>query len=142
MEDRLRALFAEFKLGRSPSPTRLHRGERLDYKEIPLEKEEHKMDSAPTCMRVGFPRWEDGDPMGWLSHVERYFHFHGHQRLPWWTSLLSAMKEMLYRSRCITIQIRPPLKRYKTAKPWDHDAPTSNAIRKPHDKLQTRTQRS
>ncbi|RZR90334.1 hypothetical protein BHM03_00018193 [Ensete ventricosum] len=27
-------------------------------------------------MRVYFPRWEEGDPMGWFSRVERYFHYH------------------------------------------------------------------
>ncbi|RRT42569.1 hypothetical protein B296_00013965 [Ensete ventricosum] len=27
-------------------------------------------------MRVKFLRWEDGDPTGWISHVEKFFHFH------------------------------------------------------------------
>ncbi|RZS16323.1 hypothetical protein BHM03_00048316, partial [Ensete ventricosum] len=27
-------------------------------------------------MRMDFPRWEDGDPTGWISLVKRYFHFH------------------------------------------------------------------
>ena len=28
------------------------------------------------CMRVDFPRWEEGDPIGWISHAERYFRYH------------------------------------------------------------------
>ena len=28
------------------------------------------------CMRVDFPRWEEGDPIGWISRVERYFQYH------------------------------------------------------------------
>ncbi|RRT48357.1 hypothetical protein B296_00053164 [Ensete ventricosum] len=27
-------------------------------------------------IRVDFPGWEDGDPIGCISRVERYFHFH------------------------------------------------------------------
>ena len=27
-------------------------------------------------MRVDFPKWEEGDPIGWISHVERYFRYH------------------------------------------------------------------
>ena len=27
-------------------------------------------------MRVDFPRWEEGDPIGWISRVERYFRYH------------------------------------------------------------------
>ncbi|RRT42068.1 hypothetical protein B296_00021557 [Ensete ventricosum] len=27
-------------------------------------------------MRVDFPRWEDGDPTGWLSCVKCYFRYH------------------------------------------------------------------
>ena len=28
------------------------------------------------CMRVDFPRWEEGDPIGWISRTERYFQYH------------------------------------------------------------------
>ena len=27
-------------------------------------------------MRVDFSRWEEGDPIGWISRVERYFRYH------------------------------------------------------------------
>ncbi|RWW88170.1 hypothetical protein BHE74_00002963 [Ensete ventricosum] len=61
MEDRLCALFIEFRLGRSPSLTRSQQGESPDRKENRLEKEEHKTEPASTPMRVDFHRWEDGD---------------------------------------------------------------------------------
>ncbi|RZR71933.1 hypothetical protein BHM03_00008841 [Ensete ventricosum] len=58
MEDKLRALFAEFRLGRSPSPTRSQQTNSLDRKENPLEKEKQATDSSYPCIRVDFPRWE------------------------------------------------------------------------------------
>ncbi|RRT59274.1 hypothetical protein B296_00007256 [Ensete ventricosum] len=27
-------------------------------------------------MKVDFPRWEEGDPIGWISRTERYFRFY------------------------------------------------------------------
>ncbi|RRT79834.1 hypothetical protein B296_00024771 [Ensete ventricosum] len=27
-------------------------------------------------MKVDFPRWEEGDPIGWIVHVEWYFRFY------------------------------------------------------------------
>ncbi|RWW86376.1 hypothetical protein BHE74_00004850 [Ensete ventricosum] len=64
MEDRLRALFTEFRLGQSPSPRRSHCGESFDRKENPPEKEEQATDSSYQRIRVDFPRWEDRDPTG------------------------------------------------------------------------------
>ena len=31
------------------------------------------MDMLQPCMRVDFLRWEEGDPAGWISHIECYF---------------------------------------------------------------------
>ncbi|RWW47287.1 hypothetical protein BHE74_00046739 [Ensete ventricosum] len=76
MEDRLRALITEFRLGRSPSRRRSQRDESSDRKENPPEKEEQATDSSYPRIRVDFPRWEDRDPAGWISHVERYFCYH------------------------------------------------------------------
>ncbi|RWV97000.1 hypothetical protein GW17_00040243 [Ensete ventricosum] len=76
VEDRLRALFAEFRLGRSPSSRRSQCGENSDHIENPPEKEEQATDSSYPCIRVEFPRWEDGDPTGWISRVEQYFRYH------------------------------------------------------------------
>ncbi|RWW62603.1 hypothetical protein BHE74_00030271 [Ensete ventricosum] len=46
LEDKLRALFAEFKVGRSPSLTKSQQGEGLDHKKRPPEKEEQATDPA------------------------------------------------------------------------------------------------
>ncbi|RRT81669.1 hypothetical protein B296_00000082 [Ensete ventricosum] len=73
MEDRLRALFAEFRLGRSPSPTKPKQGE---SSERPTKKEEQATDLMQPRMRVDFPRWEEEDSRGWLSRAERYFRYH------------------------------------------------------------------
>ncbi|RRT56656.1 hypothetical protein B296_00008237 [Ensete ventricosum] len=51
IEDILRALFAEFILGRSPSPMRLLQVESPNQKENPLDKEEHAMEPTSICMR-------------------------------------------------------------------------------------------
>ncbi|RRT81287.1 hypothetical protein B296_00002545 [Ensete ventricosum] len=76
MEDKLRSLFAEFRLGRLPSPTKLQQGESPDHKENPPEKEEHATNPASTRIRVDFHRWEDGDPTVSLLRTKRYFHYH------------------------------------------------------------------
>ncbi|RWV78980.1 hypothetical protein GW17_00059959 [Ensete ventricosum] len=73
MEDRLRALFAEFRLGRSPSPMKPQQGE---SSERPTKKEEQATDLMQPRMRVDFPRWEEEDSRGWLSRAERYFRYH------------------------------------------------------------------
>ncbi|RWW09764.1 hypothetical protein GW17_00026730 [Ensete ventricosum] len=61
LEDKLRTLFAEFKIGQPPSPTKFQQGESL---ERPPEKEGHPSDMLQPCMRVDFPRWEEGDSTG------------------------------------------------------------------------------
>ncbi|RRT45415.1 hypothetical protein B296_00023601 [Ensete ventricosum] len=33
-------------------------------------------DTGYTCMRVEFPRWEDGNSIGWISCAEIFFRFH------------------------------------------------------------------
>ncbi|RWV89978.1 hypothetical protein GW17_00047851, partial [Ensete ventricosum] len=73
VENRLRALFAEFGLGRSPSPTKFQQSVSL---EMPLKKKERATDMRQPRMREDFPRWEEGDLTGWISHAERYFHHH------------------------------------------------------------------
>ncbi|RWW08541.1 hypothetical protein GW17_00028010 [Ensete ventricosum] len=55
MENKMHDLFVEFRLGRSPSPTRSQQGESPYRKENPPEKEEHAMNLASTRMRVDFP---------------------------------------------------------------------------------------
>ncbi|RWW56378.1 hypothetical protein BHE74_00036907 [Ensete ventricosum] len=72
LEDKLRALFAEFKIGQPPSPTKFQQGESL---ERPLEKEGQPLDMLQSRMRVDFPRW-GGDMTGWTSCAERYFSYY------------------------------------------------------------------
>ncbi|RWV99027.1 hypothetical protein BHE74_00029650 [Ensete ventricosum] len=76
MEDKLCALFPEFRLARSLSPRRSQRGESFDRNENPLEKEEQATDPSYPCIRVDFPRSEDKDLTRWISWVERYFRYH------------------------------------------------------------------
>ncbi|RWW02864.1 hypothetical protein GW17_00034025 [Ensete ventricosum] len=76
MEDKLRALFTEFRLGRSPSPTRSQHCGSSYHKENPPEKEEQATNSSYPRIRVDFPRWEGESPMDWISRAEQYFHYH------------------------------------------------------------------
>ncbi|RWW11032.1 hypothetical protein GW17_00025385, partial [Ensete ventricosum] len=55
IEDKLQELLREFKRNR-------------------FEKYDQGQDTG--YPRKEFPRWEDGDPTGWISRVEKFFHFH------------------------------------------------------------------
>ncbi|RWW01173.1 hypothetical protein BHE74_00045936 [Ensete ventricosum] len=66
IEDKLSALFEEFRLGRSSSPKRSQYGESLDHKENQSEKGDQAQDSTYLRMRVDFPRREEGDPTEWI----------------------------------------------------------------------------
>ncbi|RWV96499.1 hypothetical protein GW17_00040784 [Ensete ventricosum] len=72
VEDRLRALFPEFGLGRSPSPKNFQQSA---SSERPLKKKVRATDMMQSRMREDFPRWE-GDPKGWISRAKHYFHHH------------------------------------------------------------------
>ncbi|RZR82883.1 hypothetical protein BHM03_00009425 [Ensete ventricosum] len=45
---------------------------------------------------MNFPRWEGGDPTGWLSRVERYFHYHRTPEASMVGIAASTLKEMSY----------------------------------------------
>ncbi|RRT69501.1 hypothetical protein B296_00012450 [Ensete ventricosum] len=57
IEDRLQELFREFRRSR-------------------FEKYDHRQDTGYTCKREEFPKWEDGDPIGWISCAKKFFYFH------------------------------------------------------------------
>ncbi|RZR82692.1 hypothetical protein BHM03_00009169 [Ensete ventricosum] len=76
IEDIIRTLFVEFSLGRPPSPRRSQQGVSLDRKEEFQERGGPMNDPQYPCMRVNFPRWEEGDPIDWISCTERYFRYH------------------------------------------------------------------
>ncbi|RRT71568.1 hypothetical protein B296_00015353 [Ensete ventricosum] len=96
MEDRLCALFTEFRLRRSSSPTRLQQGKSPDQKENPLENEECATKPAFTCMRVDFPDGKIETRRDGFCMRNTTFIITKPQRLSWWTSLPSTLKEMLY----------------------------------------------
>ncbi|RRT56943.1 hypothetical protein B296_00008245 [Ensete ventricosum] len=72
-EDKLRALFVEFKIGQPPSPIKSQRGESSNR---PPEKEGQPSDVLQPRIRVDFPHWEEGDPDGWILRAEHYFHYY------------------------------------------------------------------
>ncbi|RWW63932.1 hypothetical protein BHE74_00028867 [Ensete ventricosum] len=76
MEDRLCALFVEFRLIRSSSPRRSQHGGSFDCKENLTKKERQMIDPSCPRTRVDFTRWEDEDLTRWISRVEQYFHYH------------------------------------------------------------------
>ncbi|CAL9075031.1 unnamed protein product [Musa textilis] len=76
MEDKIRALFVELSLGRSLSPKKSHQGESSDRRDNFQERGGSMTDPYYQCMRVDFPTWEEGDPIGWILCVERYFQYH------------------------------------------------------------------
>ena len=81
MEDKIRTLFTELRLGRLLSPKKSHQGESFAQSHQARRYDFQERGSSMTnpnypCMRVDFPRWEEGDPIGWISRAERYFRYH------------------------------------------------------------------
>ncbi|RWW49599.1 hypothetical protein BHE74_00044208, partial [Ensete ventricosum] len=76
MEEKMRFLLAEFNIGRPSIPRKSHHGETSDRRDDPQEHGHITSDPNNPCMKVDFPRWEEGDPIGWISRVERYFRFY------------------------------------------------------------------
>ncbi|RWW00137.1 hypothetical protein GW17_00036914 [Ensete ventricosum] len=76
MKEKIRSLFAEFSIGRPSSPRKSQHGETLDRRDEPQEHGDITSDLNNPRMKVDFPRWEEGDPIGWISRVERYFRFY------------------------------------------------------------------
>ena len=81
MEDKIRTLFTELRLGRPLSLKKSYQGESFAQSHQARRDEfqgrrDSMTDPNYQCMRVNFPRWEEGDPIGWISRVERYFQYH------------------------------------------------------------------
>ncbi|RWW63665.1 hypothetical protein BHE74_00029142 [Ensete ventricosum] len=53
-----------------------HNIETSDQRDDPQEHGHITSDLNNPCMKVDFPRWEEGDPIGWISRTERYFRFY------------------------------------------------------------------
>ncbi|RZS21516.1 hypothetical protein BHM03_00054169 [Ensete ventricosum] len=76
MEVKMRSLFAEFSMGRPPSPKKSQQGETSDQRDDPREHGHIISDPNNSRMKVDFPRWEKEDPIGWIARVDRYFRFY------------------------------------------------------------------
>ncbi|RRT37301.1 hypothetical protein B296_00029633 [Ensete ventricosum] len=76
IEEKMRSLFAEFSIGRLSNPRKSQHGETSDWRDDPQEHGDITSDLNNPCMKVDFPRWEERDPIEWISHTERYFRFY------------------------------------------------------------------
>ncbi|RWW77083.1 hypothetical protein BHE74_00014775 [Ensete ventricosum] len=76
MEEKIRSLFAEFSIGWPSSLRKSQHEETSDQRDDPQEHGHITFDLNNPCMKVDFPRWEEGDPIGWISRAERYFRFY------------------------------------------------------------------
>ncbi|RWW70420.1 hypothetical protein BHE74_00021900 [Ensete ventricosum] len=76
MEEKMRSLFAEFSIGRPSSLRESQRGETSDQRDNPQEHRHTIPDQNNPCMKVDFPRWEEGDPIRRISRAEHYFRFY------------------------------------------------------------------
>ena len=81
MEDKIQTLFTELRLGRPLSPKKSYHRESFAQSHQVRRDEFQGRGGSMTepnypCMRVDFPRWEEGDPIGWISRAERYFRYH------------------------------------------------------------------
>ncbi|RWW39727.1 hypothetical protein BHE74_00054916 [Ensete ventricosum] len=76
MEEKMRSLFTEFSIGRPSSPRKSHHGQTSDQRDDPQEHGYITSDPNNPSMKVDFPIWEEGDSIGWISCVERYFRFY------------------------------------------------------------------
>ncbi|RRT75796.1 hypothetical protein B296_00013134 [Ensete ventricosum] len=76
MDEKMRALFVEFNIGQPSSPRMSHHGETSDRRDNPQEYGHITSDPNNPHMKVDFPRWEEGDPIGRISCMERYFRFY------------------------------------------------------------------
>ncbi|RZS14034.1 hypothetical protein BHM03_00045686, partial [Ensete ventricosum] len=75
MEEKMRSLFAEFSIGRPSNLRKLQHRETSDRRDDPQDGYIIS-DLNNLYMKVNFPRWEEGDPIGWISRAERYFRFY------------------------------------------------------------------
>ncbi|RWW26386.1 hypothetical protein BHE74_00002251 [Ensete ventricosum] len=70
MEEKIQSLFAEFSMGRPPSPKKSQQGETSYQRDDPQEHGHIIFNPNTSCMKVDFPRWEEGDPIRWIAHAE------------------------------------------------------------------------
>ena len=81
MEDKIRTLFTELRLGRPLSPKKSYHGESFAQSHQARRDEFQgrggsMIDPNYPRIRVDFPRWEEGGPIGWILRAEQYFWYH------------------------------------------------------------------
>ncbi|RZS11709.1 hypothetical protein BHM03_00043075 [Ensete ventricosum] len=76
MEEKMRSLFAEFSIGRLSNPRKSQHGETSHWRDDPQKHGHITSDLNNPRMKFDFPRWEEGDPIRWISRVERYCRFY------------------------------------------------------------------
>ncbi|RRT43154.1 hypothetical protein B296_00008069 [Ensete ventricosum] len=76
MEEKMRSIFVKFSIGRLSSPRKSHHGETLDWRDDPQEHGHISSDPNNPYVKVDFLRWEEGDPIRWISRAKRYFWFY------------------------------------------------------------------
>ncbi|RWW33456.1 hypothetical protein GW17_00001842 [Ensete ventricosum] len=72
MENRLQEIFNEFKRSLSENSNKSQHNKNFSLKGNIFEKYDQGQDIG--YPRVQFPRWEDGDPISWISRAEIHFH--------------------------------------------------------------------
>ncbi|RRT31552.1 hypothetical protein B296_00032932 [Ensete ventricosum] len=96
MEEKMRSLFVEFSIGRPSSQRKSHHGETSDQRDDPQEHRHITSDPNNPCMRVDFPIWDEGDPIGWISRAEYYFRFYRIADATWLEIAAIYLEEMLF----------------------------------------------
>ncbi|RRT83849.1 hypothetical protein B296_00000766 [Ensete ventricosum] len=74
MENRLQEIFNEFKRSLLENPNKSQHNKSSSLKRNRSEKYDQGQNTG--YPRVEFPRWEDEDPIDWISHTEKFFYFH------------------------------------------------------------------
>ncbi|RWW42035.1 hypothetical protein BHE74_00052442 [Ensete ventricosum] len=76
MEEKMQSLFAELSIGQLSNRRKSQHGETSDRQDDPQEHGHITSDLNNPRMKVDFPRWEEGDPIGRISRAEWYFQFY------------------------------------------------------------------
>ncbi|RRT62390.1 hypothetical protein B296_00011665 [Ensete ventricosum] len=74
MENRLQEIFNEFKRSLSENPNKSQHDESSSFKGKRSEKYDQGQDTG--YPRKEFPKWEDEDPINWISSAKKFFRFH------------------------------------------------------------------
>ncbi|RWW02960.1 hypothetical protein GW17_00033926 [Ensete ventricosum] len=67
--------FHRIQYRRPLSPKKSQQGETSDRRDDPQEHGHIISNPNTSRMKVDFPRWEEGDSIGWITRAERYFRF-------------------------------------------------------------------